>query len=311
MPEIRTSLFHADFEVLSEVLIALIIAALLVERGLSVIFENRLFIERVLFDIQRYTGPERSDSRSYPTTPITRINIKNRGLQEVIAFSTSLAVCFFWDFDAFSTVMWPMSGRVSFLGEVLTAMVITGGCRGSQKLFREWMGIKSSAQEEVDAFFVDARRAQRIALAAEKVEQNPTKVVPVWEFANTMLLEYYQKNLLQVRSIYRVILGCMVVGFLLIIAATISATFEIIDSDFRPIALWAGIISEFIGATFLFLYRSIMSQALEYTKSLEKMNDVGMALKIIDSIPETASNTEKVNQAKVDISKDLVTKSRI
>jgi hypothetical protein len=50
------------------------------------------------------------------------------------------------------------------------------------------------------------------------------------------------------------------------------------------IVVIAGVITEFIAATFLFLYKSIMQQAEGYTKTLERINSVGMAMQIMDTI---------------------------
>jgi hypothetical protein len=49
----------------------------------------------------------------------------------------------------------------------------------------------------------------------------------------------------------------------------------------------AGVITEFIGATFLFIYRSAIQQAVDYSKSLERINSVGMAMQILDTMPNT------------------------
>ncbi|MGZ3643806.1 MAG: TRADD-N-associated membrane domain-containing protein, partial [Ktedonobacteraceae bacterium] len=58
------------------------------------------------------------------------------------------------------------------------------------------------------------------------------------------------------------------------------------NTVFTPalIGALAGIITEFIGATFLFIYRSTVQQAANYMKTLERINSVGMATKILDTI---------------------------
>jgi hypothetical protein len=50
------------------------------------------------------------------------------------------------------------------------------------------------------------------------------------------------------------------------------------------VATVAGLITEFIGATFLILYRSTIQQAAGYTKALERINAVGMAMQILDTL---------------------------
>ena len=72
------NLFHVDWDRLTEMLVAVVILSILVERALSVVFENRLFIEVV--------GDK-------------------RGVKELIALAVCLAICRYWDFDAVSAVL--------------------------------------------------------------------------------------------------------------------------------------------------------------------------------------------------------------
>jgi hypothetical protein len=52
------------------------------------------------------------------------------------------------------------------------------------------------------------------------------------------------------------------------------------------IAAFSGIVTEFIGATFLFIYRSTMQQAKDYSRTLERINSVGMAMQILTTMPD-------------------------
>lgn len=74
------------------------------------------------------------------------------------------------------------------------------------------------------------------------------------------------------------------------------------------IGVAAGIITNFIGATFLFLYQSTIKQASEYATSLEQINAVGMSMYILDGLqfeeldPTLHSNLQKtIVEAKVQI----------
>ena len=64
------------------------------------------------------------------------------------------------------------------------------------------------------------------------------------------------------------------------------------------IASLAGIITEFIGATFLFVYKSIIKQASDYSKTLENINSVGMAMQILDTIPNDTKEDDLKNKTK-------------
>ena len=52
------------------------------------------------------------------------------------------------------------------------------------------------------------------------------------------------------------------------------------------IASISGLITQFIGATFMVIYRSTMAQANEFVTVLDRINTVGMAMKVLDQIPD-------------------------
>ena len=61
----------------------------------------------------------------------------------------------------------------------------------------------------------------------------------------------------------------------------------------------AGVITEFIGATFLFIHRSTIQQAAAYVKTLEQINSVGMAMQIMDSISGEARELQDKTKAEI------------
>jgi hypothetical protein len=61
----------------------------------------------------------------------------------------------------------------------------------------------------------------------------------------------------------------------------------------------SGIITEFIGATFLFLYRSTIQQATNHIKTLERINSVGMAVKILDTISVDSKKLQDETKAEI------------
>jgi hypothetical protein len=58
------------------------------------------------------------------------------------------------------------------------------------------------------------------------------------------------------------------------------------------------VITEFIGATFLFIYRSTIQQASSYSRTLERINSVGMAMQILDTMPDGAKPDDLKNKTK-------------
>lgn len=61
----------------------------------------------------------------------------------------------------------------------------------------------------------------------------------------------------------------------------------------------AGLITEFIGATFLFIYRSTIQQAASHIKTLERINSVGMAMKILDTISNESKELQDKTKAEM------------
>ncbi len=75
------------------------------------------------------------------------------------------------------------------------------------------------------------------------------------------------------------------------------------------IGVIAGIITNFIGATFMIIYRMTNQQAVRYSEALERINDVGMAMDILHSVKESPPSPE-VLEAKVTIATKLIDRSR-
>jgi hypothetical protein len=65
------------------------------------------------------------------------------------------------------------------------------------------------------------------------------------------------------------------------------------------IAAISGIITEFIGVTFMVIYRSTMAQANAFMQVLERINTVGMAVQILDSIPEPDKDLKNTTRAEL------------
>ena len=98
----------------------------------------------------------------------------------------------------------------------------------------------------------------------------------------------------------------MILGFALIVSILVSTVYSKVDVKLDSIGIIAGIITEFIGATFLFIYKSTVNQALHHSKSLEEINNVGMSIKIVESIEKDDKNKEKIDDAKIEIAKKLI-----
>ena len=109
---------HGD--VVAEVLGTIVLLSLFVERALAPLFEWRVFIER----------------------------FHDNGVKEPIAIIASFLVVYLYGFDALA-IVFSEEGN-SPVGYIITAGVVAGGSKGSIKLFKDWLGFRSSTQKAVD-----------------------------------------------------------------------------------------------------------------------------------------------------------------
>ena len=113
-------LFGMSADVVGEVIGTIVVLSLFVERCLSPIFEWRPILAK----------------------------IDSKGLKEPVAIIVSLIVVYAYKFDAMAIMF--KDEHTSWLGYLITAGVIAGGCKGSLKLFRDYLGWRSKAQEAAD-----------------------------------------------------------------------------------------------------------------------------------------------------------------
>jgi putative ubiquitin-RnfH superfamily antitoxin RatB of RatAB toxin-antitoxin module len=139
----------------------------------------------------------------------------------------------------------------------------------------------------------------RIDYLEKKTDEEPGKVRFAWDLARVKLEAYFDRNLYQVRMIFYVALGVMVAGFGFILWGLRIA---IADPEHVKVALIAsasGVITQFVGLTFMVLYKSTMLQANQFMSILERINTVGMAVGILDAIKDDAG--ELKDNTRVDI----------
>lgn len=154
-------------------------------------------------------------------------------------------------------------------------------------------------------------------LAQERHREEPSKAKPVWDMAQITLESYFNRNLSQIRWIFWLSVTVMSLGFILILYGVVLG-YQNPNENWIIAAIGgvAGVITEFIGATFLFIYKSSIQQADKYAAILERMNFVGMAMQMLDSIAEQdkdakssdPNSAESLQQAKIEMAKALLEK---
>jgi len=152
----------------------------------------------------------------------------------------------------------------------------------------------------------ESKRAEELRRSVERAEEavkkEPEKPKHVWELSKAQLDEYINRNLAQVRQIFAITIGVMTAGFVLVVWGVYRA----LDSQIQVAIVTAvsGIITQTIGATFLLIYRSTIKQANDYVGTLERINAVGMAVSIMDLIPD--EKVEAKTKARLDIIKQIL-----
>ena len=145
----------------------------------------------------------------------------------------------------------------------------------------------------------EQQREAQIRSLEKRAEAEPEKAKPAWDLARATLEKYFQRNLNQVRMIFYAAIFVMLVGFGFVLWGVRAAVLNPNQVKIAIIASASGVITQFIGLTFMAIYRSTMLQATQYMSILERINTVGMAVQILDSMGD--SNTELKDTTRVDI----------
>lgn len=140
--------------------------------------------------------------------------------------------------------------------------------------------------------------------AEEKVRENPNEARAAWDLARIKLESYLNRNLNQIKWIFFLSLLVMIVGFGIISYGIVRVYQSPTFLSPSILVTISGIVLEFIGASFLIIYKSTMEQARNYVTVLERINAVGMSVQILDSIE--SADVELRNKARAELSKELL-----
>ena len=149
------------------------------------------------------------------------------------------------------------------------------------------LGILASAVlgwQMISGARVDRRLTDRVRAAQKKTEESPDNAAPAWELAQATLDKYFHRNLNQIKWIFIFAVFVMLAGFGVILYG-VGLAMNPKGAEPSRIAALSGILTEFIGATFMWVYKSTIRQASGFMRVLERMNTVGMAIQVLDSMP--------------------------
>ena len=100
-----------------------------------------------------------------------------------------------------------------------------------------------------------------------------------------LLEQYFNRNMQQVRLIFVLSLAVLFAGFGFILFGVVDALYHPQNHLETLITTISGVLTQFVGASFMVVYRSTMDQAEGFSRILERINAVGMAMQIVNSIP--------------------------
>lgn len=186
-------------------------------------------------------------------------------------------------------ILYVIIGFLFIFIPVLLEKVFSGGPVISRAIYSTIIGVF------IAALFLARRRKisekdqelnSRLEEAQARLEKETQKARPAWDLARITLEAYFNRNLTQITSIYWLSVIVLTIGFGIIVWG-VSTAISVPNATMpAAIASTVGVITEFIGATFLFIYRSSIEQAVNYSKMLERINSVGMAMQILDTMPD-------------------------
>lgn len=140
----------------------------------------------------------------------------------------------------------------------------------------------SAYQESLDR----AESEKRFERVEQRYAENPAAPQAAWDLARVKLEKYLERNLAQVQSIFWLTAVVMTVGFILIGIGVVRVLAQPSLLEPSLLAVISGVLLNFLGATFMMIYRSTMAQASNYVTVLERINAVGMSVQVLESLKD-------------------------
>ena len=150
----------------------------------------------------------------------------------------------------------------------------------------------------------ESEAKEEIKKVEDKIKENPNEPAAAWELARIKLENYLNRNLSQIQWIFIWTVITMIAGFVIIGYGIVKAYEPTTPLNASIVTTASGLLIEFIGATFLVIYKSTMQQAKDYVNVLERINAVGMSVQILESISKEESKLQ--DQTRAEIAKQLL-----
>jgi len=152
----------------------------------------------------------------------------------------------------------------------------------------------------------DNNLSRRLEIAENKLDETPDKVKPIWDVARFTLEKYINRNQQQINLIFSLSLSVMIVSFIIIIIGVYIALKYPDSFSIAILTTAVGVITEFIGATFLIVFKSTLQQASDYSKTLERIATIGVAVQILDTLVDDPKTGNMKSKTKSEVVKLLI-----
>ncbi|CAG5067284.1 hypothetical protein DYBT9623_00004 [Dyadobacter sp. CECT 9623] len=170
--------------------------------------------------------------------------------------------------------------EAAFIAEIYRSVAVTIGAIAALAVMIIY-GYQLSVEESV-------AKAEIKEVEARIIDKN-SETTAAWELGRIKVESYLNRNLIQVRWIFIWTVLVMIVGFLIVGYGIFKLFLGDIQLNAAILAAISGLLIEFLGGSFLIIFKSSMQQAKDYVTVLERINAVGMSVQILDSIrPEEA-----------------------
>ena len=203
---------------------------------------------------------------------------------------------------------------IAAISLILAAIIMAGLSPAAPEQYRSWLEGAAGAfggsaallglgvlgfQRSLDSI----KERKRIERAEQRVEEDPHATQAAWDLARIKLESYLDRNLMQVRSIFWLTVLVMMIGFSFVGIGVYKIHDDQDGLNASIVTACSGILINFIGATFLVIYRATMAQARDYVNVLERINAVGMSVQILETL---AQDDELRSKTTAEVAKQLL-----
>lgn len=135
-------------------------------------------------------------------------------------------------------------------------------------------------------------RAERIVITQKIETEKELDIFHTIQLSLNQLNEYYTINKNQARSSFRFSIFSIVIGLITIIAGFWIHSLNIANIEISYLSIFSGLILEFIGGAYFFMYKKSLEQVNFFFGQLIKIQDTMLSINLADNIYNESKKTE-------------------